>query len=112
MQLLAAFLGTLFTSLFSFFARYLVAEKAARLAGWSLAFAGIVSIISLGYASIAGPIASSIANMTAGNNYFAMGLAIAWNPVTIASAGAYMSVWVACQVYVIKKKAINTIIGG
>lgn len=113
MPILGAFMATLFGAAFSFFGRFFVAEKAAKLAAWSVSFAAICALITTAFSCISGicaqNISSGISNSHPG---FAMGLGIAWNSVTATAASCYMTVWIACQLYVIKKKAINVIIGG
>ena len=112
-NLLGAFLATLFSAAFSLFGRFFIAEKAARLAAWSVSFAAIAGLISLAFSCISGICANNIREGISGAHpSFAIGLGIAWNSVTLTAASCYMTVWVACQLYVIKKKAINIIIGG
>lgn len=111
MGILAKFMGLLFGAAFSFFGRYFVAEKAARLAAWTVSFAAMVALITSAFSCIAGPCAANIAAMTAPHPALSMGLGIAWNQVTLTAASCYMTVWLGCQLYVMKKKAINVIIG-
>ncbi|MGX4644440.1 DUF5455 family protein [Massilia sp. SYSU DXS3249] len=113
MPLLASFMSTLFGAVFAFLGRFMVAEKAARLAAWSVSFAAIAGLVSLAFSCISGICADNIQSGISGSHPgFSMGLGIAWNGVTATAASCYMTVWVACQLYVIKKKAINVIIGG
>lgn len=112
MPILATLMASLFSAAFSFFGRYFVMEKAARLAAWAVAFALMTALITSMASCINGICASSIANISVKHEYISMGLGIAWNQVTLSAAGCYMSVWIVCQLYVIKKKAINMVIGG
>lgn len=105
-------MASLFGAAFSFFGRYFIIEKAARLAAWVVAFALMTGLISSMASCINGICASAINNMTVKHEYLAMGLGIAWNQVTLSAAGCYMSVWIVCQLYVIKKKAITMLIEG
>lgn len=112
MPILATLMASLFGAAFSFFGRYFLLEKAARLAAWTVAFALMTVVIASMASCINGICATSIANISVKSEYIAMGLGIAWNQITISAAGCYMTVWIVCQLYVIKKKAINMVIGG
>jgi hypothetical protein len=112
MSILAKFMAMLFGAAFSFFGRFFVAEKAARLAAWTVLFAVMSALISSAFSCISGVCASNIAAMASFHSSIGMGLGIAWNQVTLSAVSCYMTVWIACQLYVIKKKAINLIIGG
>lgn len=113
MPFLATIMASLFSAAFSLFGRYFVMEKAARLAAWTVAFALMSALIGSMFSCINGVCAQSISNIAAkGGESVSMGLGIAWNSVTLGAAGCYMSVWIVCQLYVIKKKAINMVIGG
>lgn len=106
-------MATLFGAAFSFFGRFMVAEKAARLAAWSVSFAAVCALIAAAFSCISGVCATNIqTGISNSHPSFAMGLGIAWNSVTLTAASCYMTVWIACQLYVLKKKAINVIIGG
>jgi hypothetical protein len=111
MGLLAKAMAALFGVAFSFFGRYFVADKAARLAAWTVSSIAMVALIGSAFSCVAGPCATNIANMTAPHPALAMGLGIAWNQVTLTAASCYMTVWLGCQLYVLKRKAIRTIVG-
>jgi uncharacterized membrane protein len=112
MPLLGAFMSVLFSAAFSFFGRFFSAEKAARLAAWSVSFAAICALIASALSCVTGACAANISGISDSHPGFAMGLSIAWNSVTLTAASCYMTVWIGCQLYVIKKKAINVILGG
>lgn len=87
-------------------------EKAARLAAWGVAFVLCSALIASMFSCVNGVCAASISKMGAAHEYLGMGLGVVINSTTLAAVGCYMTVWITCQLYVIKKKAINMIIGG
>lgn len=112
MPLLASFLSVAFGAMFSFFGRFMVMEKAARLAAWTVSFGLIAALITAAYSCISGICATNIASMASIHPSFGMGLGIAWNAVTLTAASCYMTVWIACQIYVMKKISINLLMLG
>lgn len=112
MPLLATFLASLFSALFSLFGRYFVMEKAARLAAWGVALALLTALIASMSSCVNGACAAGISGISSSHPNFAVGLGVIVNTTTLAAVGCYMSVWIVCQLYVIKKKAINMVIGG
>lgn len=112
MPLLAAFVTTLFSALFTFLARYMVLEKAARLAALAVTLALTSALVASMFSCINGACATSISKMGAAHEYLGMGLGVVINSTTLAAVGCYMTVWIVCQLYVIKKKAINMLLGG
>lgn len=111
MPLLATFLVSIFSAFFSFFARFFVLEKAARLAAWSVAAVLMAALMTSMMSCVNGVCAASIAGIGSAHEYIGMGLGIVFNSTTLAAVGCYMTVWIVCQLYVIKKKAINMIVG-
>lgn len=111
MPLLATFLSSIFGAFLSIFARFFVMEKAAKLAAFSVALSLLLGIFTAMMSCLTGVCAQSIFNMGAVHAGIGMGLGIAFNAVTLSAVSCYMSVWVLCQLYVIKKKAINVITG-
>lgn len=112
MPLLATFLSTLFGAAFSFFARFFVLEKAAKLAGVTVAIALATALVASMRSCVDGVCATSISGISSSHPSFAVGLGVVVNKATLAAVGCYMSVWIVCQLYVIKKKAINMLAGG
>lgn len=112
MPLLATFLTTAFGAMFSFFARFMVIEKAARLAAWTITFGLITVLLASAFSCIYGVCASNIASFATIHPAIGMGLGIAWNSITLTAASCYMTVWIACQVYVMKKISINLLMLG
>jgi len=110
MPLLATFLGGLFSVALKLFARFFVLEKAARLAAWSVALSLGVALFTAMMSCVSGVCAASISGMAQAHQAVAMGLGIAFNTVTLSAVGCYISVWIVCQLYVIKKQAINMIV--
>jgi hypothetical protein len=111
MPLLATFLASCFSAALSVFARFFVLEKAAKLAALVVVL-GLVAVLMTAMRScVDGVCATSISGMSSSHPGFAMGLGIAINSTTLAAVGCYMSVWIVCQLYVIKKKAINMLSG-
>ena len=110
MPVLAVFLGSIFSVCLRLFARFFVLEKAAKLAALSVALSLMAALTTAMMSCVTGICAVSITNMAKAHQAVAMGLGIAFNTVTLSSLGCYMSVWIICQLYVIKKKAINMVI--
>lgn len=109
MPLLANLLVSLITLLVSFFGRFMLLEKAFKFSAvlLMLTLAGIMMAVFSSCAT--GVCANGISGISSSHPGFAVGLGMAFNGTTLAAAGAYMSVWVACQLYVFQKKAINII---
>lgn len=112
MPLLGVFLSGLFSAALSVFARFFVLEKAAKLAGVTVAVALAAALVTSMRSCIDGVCAASISNISSSNPNFSVGLGVIINPVTMSAVGCYMAVWIGCQLYVIKKKAINMLAGG
>lgn len=108
-------LGTLITGLFQillgFFGRFLVLEKAFK-----LAMIGAMLVLAAGLytafrSCVDGICGSGIASMSSSHPTFAVGLGAAFNSTTYAAASCYISVWTVCQMYIIKKRMINLFVG-
>lgn len=110
MPVLASFLGLMFSSALKLFARFFVLEKAAKLAFWTVTLSLIVGLFAAMVSGI-NSVAGVISGVTTVHPAIAMGFGIAFNNATVSAVGAYMSVWIICQLYVIKKQAINMIAG-
>jgi len=110
MPLLASFLGLIFTAALKLFARFFILEKAARLAAWAVAISLMLALTTAMMSCVSGVCATSITNLSSISPAVGMGFSISFNAVTLSSVGCYISVWIICQLYVIKKKAINMII--
>ncbi|PUA19016.1 hypothetical protein [Glaciimonas sp. PCH181] len=107
MPLLGTLLSGLFTLLFSIFGRFFVAEKAFHLAAVGIILVLTSALWSAMTSCATGICAAAIAGISLSHHNFAVGLGIAFNSVTYSAAGCYFTVWVLCQIYVIKKRAIN-----
>lgn len=107
MPILAQLLVSIVTFLVSFFGRFLVLEKAFRISavGMMVVFIGIM--VGVMNSCTNGVCAQGISNMSSAHPGFAVGLSLAVNGTTIAAMGGYMTVWLACQLYVIQKKGLN-----
>lgn len=110
MPLLATFLGAMFTAALKIFVRFFSLEKAARMAAWSVALSLMVALVTAMMSCISGVCAQSIVDIGSISPAVGMGFGIAFNPITLSAIGCYISVWIICQLYVIKKQAINMII--
>lgn len=110
MPLLGTLVAGLFTILFNVFGRFLVLEKAFKLAAvvsmLALATALYVSLNSC----VTGVCGAAITNMSASSPNFAVGLGIAFNSTTFTAASFYISVWTLCQLYIIKKRMITMVV--
>lgn len=109
MPLLGALIMGLFDLLVGWFARVMIFEKAARLAAWTIAIGLIGILFTTAMSCVHGACATTISGMTAAHQGFAMGLRVAINPATLTCVSCYMATWILCQVYVLKKKAINIV---
>lgn len=110
MPILANLLISLITGLIGWFGRFMVIEKAFRLSAvlLMLTLAGVMMGVFSSCAK--GVCAQGIASISSSHQGFAVGLGIAFNGTTLGAAAAYMTVWLACQLYVFQKKALNIII--
>jgi len=111
MPLLAKFILLLFNVFVGLFARFFVMQTAAKMAAWSVAMALLLGLATAMMSCITGVCAQSITTLGSVHQGVAMGLGIAFNGVTLTAVSCYMTVWILCQLYVIKKKAINVITG-
>lgn len=109
MPILATFLGAMFTAALKIFLRFFSLEKAARIAAWSVAMSLTVALVAAMMVSISS-VSQSITSIGSIHPAVAMGFGIAFNGITIAAVGSYLSIWIFCQLYVIKKQAINMIV--
>jgi hypothetical protein len=112
MPLLGTLLVGMFDLVLAFFGRFMVLEKAAKLAAWTVALALIAGLFTSAMSCVNGACAASISGMSSSHQSFAMGLRIAINPTSLTAISCYMATWILCQLYVIKKKAINLVAGG
>lgn len=86
-------------------------EKAAKLAFWSVVLAMGIGLYTALSSCVTGTCAVAISSLGAIHAGVGMGLRIAFNPVTLSAASCYITVWIVCSLYVIKKKAINIFTG-
>lgn len=110
MPLLANLLVSLVTLLVSFFGRFMLLEKAFRISAVLVMLSLALVMMGIFSSCATGVCASGISSISSGNPGFAVGLGIAFNSTTLGAAGAYMAVWVACQLYVFQKKALNLVV--
>lgn len=111
MPALAAFLSTCFGALLSLLGRFFVLEKASRIAAATLTVAAATALVAFLYASVAG-LSAGIAAIGSAHPMIGVGIGLVINPATLGAISIYMAVWVACQVYVVKKRVINMVSGG
>lgn len=109
MPLLGNLLISIVTLLINIFGKFMVAEKAFRLSAVLVfvALAGVLMTVMLSCAR--GVCSQGIAGMSTSHPNFAVGLGIAFNSTTLAAASCYVSVWLACQLYVFQKKGLNIV---
>jgi Family of unknown function (DUF5455) len=112
MPLLATIIIQMFDFLLGFFARFMVMEKAARFAAATVVLTLIGALFTSAMSCVNGACASTISGMSSVHEGFAMGLRIAINPATLTCVSCYMAVWILCQVYVVKKKAMKFLVWG
>jgi hypothetical protein len=112
MPLLATFISSVFGALLSVFSRFFVLEKAAKLAAVTVCLGLTAALVASMRSCVDGVCAASISGISASHPNFSVGLGVVINKTTLAAVGCYMSVWIICQLYVIKKKAINILAGG
>lgn len=108
MAALGILIQVLMGILFKLFAKFMVAEKAFNLAMMVIVVSMTVAIIAAmqSCASITGACGTAVSGMADSHRNFAVGLGLVFNGVTLSAASCYMLVWVACQMYVVKKRAI------
>lgn len=98
----------LFGYLFTFFARFTALEKAAKLAQMAT-FVTMMAAIFASFYSCAGPNGAcgaairGVASVPTWGPWFTAGLGIIFNSNTFALTSCYLSVWLACNLYIFKK---------
>lgn len=103
---------TLFGSLFTFLARFFVVEKAFKISA-GVVLVGLVGVLFGALKSCAEGICSTAINATAVEfPTFGMGLGVVFNTTTYTAAACYLTVWSACQLYVMKKRIVSMITAG
>lgn len=111
MALFAKLISTLFGFFLAIFSRFVIAEKAARMA----VIASYLLMLAALFASLAtclnGVCGNAIAGISMSHPNFAVGLGLAFNNTTLTAASCYMSVWLACQLYIAKKKVMTFLAG-
>lgn len=113
MPVLASILATAFATLFGLFARFFAMDKAASLALWGIASIAIAAVYTTFYNCVGagGACAAGISAISSSHVNFSIGLGLIFNSTTWAAINCFMTVWILCQLYVIKKKAINLMNG-
>lgn len=109
MPLLGNLIVSLVTLLISIFGRFMVLEKAFKLAAVTVMLSLALVMMGVFSSCATGVCANGISGISSSHPGFAVGLGIAFNGTTMAAVGAYMAVWVACQLYVFQKKALNIV---
>lgn len=106
-------IATLFGSLFGFIVEFFVVDKGFKVVAVVAMVALLTGIVAL-FDSCTGGGACSAAFANAAARYptFSMGLGIAFNTVTYGAASSYLLIWVACQLYVFKKRMTGLLLGG
>jgi hypothetical protein len=99
----------LFGILFTFFARFMVMEKAAKLAQFATFLVMMAAIWQTfmscaGVGGVCGSTIAAIGSVPTWGQYFMMGLGVIFNNTTYTLASCYLSVWLACNLYIFKKK--------
>lgn len=112
MPLLGKLLGALFTMLFGFFFKFFSLQTAFRIA-MMLSMTVLLGGLFMALRScVSGVCGQAIFSLGVIHIYFGMGLGMIFNSITYAAASCYISVWMICQMYVIKKKMITMVSGG
>lgn len=109
MPLLGNLLIAIVTTLFNFFSKFMLMERAFRLAALLVMIGLAVTMIALMSSCARGVCAQGISGISASHPNFAVGLGIAFNSTTLTSAACYMSVWLGCQLYVFQKKGLQLV---
>jgi hypothetical protein len=110
MPLLGTLLVNMLAFLINIFAKYMVLEKAFRLAALTLLLSLTVTMIALMSSCAKGVCSQGIAGMSSSHPNFAVGLGIVFNSTTLSAATCYVTVWLGCQLYVFQKKGINLVV--
>jgi hypothetical protein len=110
MPALGALLIGLFNLIVPILARFMVLQKAAALAAWVITLGLIAALFTSAFSCVNGACAATISGMSSSHPAFGMGLHIAINPTTLTCVSCYMATWILCQVYVIKKKAVDLVV--
>lgn len=112
MPLLGSLLIGLCTLLFNVFGRFMVFEKAFRLAAVLSMLVLITALVLAMRSCVTGVCGAAISGMSVSSPNFAVGLGIAFNSITFTAASCYISVWTICQLYIIKKRMVSLVVGG
>lgn len=111
MPLLGSLMAGLFTILFNIFGRFLVLEKAFKLAAAASMLLLATGLYMALNSCVTGVCGQAITGMSVSAPNFAVGLGMAFNSTTFTAASCYMSVWTLCQLYIIKKRMITMVVG-
>lgn len=106
MPILGTLILGLFRGLLAVFGRFFVLEKAFKLAA-----IGSTLILATGLtlalkSCVNGVCGAAIGGISASHHNFAVGLGMAFNSTTYTAASCYVTVWMLCQLYVLKKRMI------
>lgn len=112
MGALGRLLATLFGSLFTFLTRFFVVEKAFKVASIAVLLGVIGTLYGALKSCSLGVCSTAINSVIVDFPSFGMGLGIVFNTVTYSAAALYITVWTACQLYVLKKKMMGMITQG
>ena len=104
MPILGVLIMNVIGFLVSFFARFFSIRTAFLIAAWTTMLALAAGLFTAMYSCISGVCGTAISGMASIHPSVGMGLGMAWNTVTVTAFGCYMSVWLLCQIYVLKKK--------
>lgn len=109
MPLLGLLMTGIIRILLSVFGRFISAEKAFNLAAMVIILGLGVALLASMNSCVTGVCAAGIANISSSHQNFAVGLGLIFNSVTLAAVSGYMAIWIACQVYVMKKKMFEVL---
>lgn len=109
MPLLAGFLTTLLGWLVQQLMRFFSVERAWKIASASLMVGLVLAMFTAAFSCANGVCAAAIGNIGGSHPAFGIGLGVAFNTTTAAAGGCYMTVWLLCQTYVMKKKMIDVL---
>lgn len=107
MPILGSLLGVLMVWLCQQLMRFFSIERAWKIASASVLLGLVLVMFTAAFSCARGVCASAIGSMGSSHPAFGVGLGAAFNSTTTAAAGCYMTVWLLCQTYVMKKKMID-----
>lgn len=110
MPLLGSLLMTCIGFLANFLGRFFSLKVGFAIAAIGTLLALAVALFAAMYSCVKGVCGDAISSMATYHPAIGMGLAIAWNSVTVTAFSCYMSVWILCQAYRMKREGWKMIL--